>query len=354
LEASEIDTIQKTFIDSLFRGKEKENNRKVLKELLLHGEMTHYTLASRVFGDKYSTAHGRVIALKNLGVVEKKGERPGTKNKQPTVLWGLSSLGFWITVHEWDEGKEKCRKLISNYWKDFTEIYHLDEVETEDPLYPFFTEWLESDQGMIEFLDNFGHAALASRENALVGFRRMVDLGLLMLHTGRDYVFNVSERAVLNRDPYEALGEIARNHKIFGKLDAVLSETDAPLYAESNKAAYEELLRKLSFVPQSLAKKLAETPLLTYQSPLDRSGTLPYVSTRSLKETLAEAKKRLTGPRKGRLYLPISEIVIEGDRICIVTNEPEEISSVWKDNCDLYVVRREHEKGVVFPMRRSK
>jgi hypothetical protein len=255
-----------------------------------------------------------------------------------------------------DEGKAECRKLISKYWEAFTEIYHLDEVETDGPLYAQFTEWLESDVGMIDFLDTFGASAIANRQTALISFRRMVDYGLLALHSGRSYVFYLPyESSVGGREPYAALGEIAREHKLFGKLHAVLRETDGPLYSEINKEAYEEVRRKLSALPESVAKQLAETPLFSHESVMDNADTLSHFVEKPLKQALAAARKELTErkSKKGFLFFPIYWIVIDEGRVCIVTDEPDSLSSVWKDNCELFVLHEEGSKSIRVTKRRG-
>lgn len=339
--------VQRNYLDSLFSGKQREHNRGVLRALLLHGEMTHYQVAHLVFGDKYSSAHDRIVNLSGCGLLVQKGERPGTANKLPTAVWGLSPLGFWVAVHEFDEAKAKFRPLIVDYWKTFTEIYRLDEVETEEPLYRLFTEWLKSDQGMVKVLDDFGHAAFANKGYALITFRRMVDIGLLTVLVGRNFAFYLSDRSVAGRDPYQALGEIALRDKLFGKLHAVFRETDAPLRSEINKAMYEELHEKLPSIPEPLAKQLAETPFFRYLSTLENSGVFPCIAARPLQKALDQMKSALTehsdedmneDHMDELLSVSLSQIVINGDRVCLVTEDPGSIDSLWKDNFDVYWV----------------
>lgn len=352
LEAYEIvtNTVWQYYLDSLFSGKQKEHNRGVLRELLLHGEMTHYQLARRVFGGKYSSAHDRVTALKNRTLLQMKGERPGTRNKQPTALWGLSPLGFWVAVHEFDEGKAKFRPLIEDYWKTFTEVYRLDKVETEEPLYTLFTKWLKSDQGMVKVLDDFGHAAFANKGYALITFRRMVDIGLLTVLVGRAFAFYESDRSVAGRDPYQALGEIAVRHELFGKLYAAFRETDALIQPQINKVLYEEIHEKLPTIPEHLAKQLAVTPFYRYLSTMQNAGVFRCIAEKSLPEALAEIKSILadhtdedmTEEDMNLLFtVSISHIVINGDRVCLVTEDLERIDSLWRDNFDVYWVTRQ-------------
>lgn len=247
-----------------------------------------------------------------------------------------------MQAHRRRLAREKCADIIIQHWKKFTKIYQLDRTgEIERSLYRAFTEWLQSDRGLIDFLNMFGHYPLLTQTHGFVTFRRMIDMGLLSLHGGGQLVACASSIDFFGTpmNPFEALGEIAREHKVLGKLHNTLREVDAPLYSYLNKNAHEELLRKLSIcLPSQLAEKLVSTPFFTHQTGEETYETLKRISPDSLRKTLARAKETLKSRRQAKGPHPtVDYIVVEKDRICILTEVPETISPEWKDYCDLFV-----------------
>jgi len=338
-------------VKSFFSGKHASNNRGILKELLLSESLNRHTLSKRLEVD-YTTIHDRIRELSRQGIVEEKGQRPGEKNKkQSTVLWGIAALGLWLAVHAVPmisredskssrERKERetrtirtkaldeCKARILQYWRVFTEIYELDSVETEGDAYREFTKWLESDKGTLEFLDTFGAWPIAGRAAGLGTFRRMIDLSLAIRHgawlqalpaSGVEYAYG--EWLKDPKSPYRALAEIAVQHEKLRKLDRTLRETDAPLNAYLEKAAYNDVVEELR-VPlgQEVAERLARTPLLSGKRPVNVSSQiLGYFS-------------------KDSFFNEITWIRVEAGRVVILTDDRDEISEQWKEYCDVEVL----------------
>jgi DNA-binding Lrp family transcriptional regulator len=338
LGASAIDTLQREFVNSLFKGKEGANNCRIL-ELMTEKPLTFFEIQQEL-DKKYSTVHDRITALAGQGIVEEKGKKAAW-NKQLISLWGLSPLGLWVAAHRPDMvmARVKCGSTILEYWRKFTAIYELDKVQTEPRFYEYITNWFESDEGLLEFLDTFGAWPLAGEGAALGTFRRMIDLALLHRHGasvpiipgfGKIRYGRLGDSSkpewyseMSTRNPYLALAEIAAKHEMFSKLDAVLREVDAPLREYHNRLAHDELVPKLR-VPlrEDIAEKLAVTPFFIDKSTSDTgvsSQTLSLISPDSLADFGAE-------------------IVIEADRVSITTDDPDRINPLWKDYCDVYVL----------------
>jgi len=284
---------------------------------------------------KKTTVHDRIDSLSKLGLVEKKDEVPAKKNKQPVPLWGLAPFGLWVTAHEPILlGIEKCRRTIMDHWTKFTEIYGLDKVRTEEPAYQPFTNWLESNEGLLEFLDTFGSWPLAGEIAAFGTFRQMIDLGLLRRHGALlpilpavgEIECNLGEWVMSAgpKNPYLALGEIASKHETFGKLDSVLRKVNAPIFKYYDKVAYEELVEKLS-VPlgKAIATKLAVTPFYTDRKMPDIGISLENLAFLS-PDSLFDSGTRIT---------------IKADKVSVETFDPDEINAEWKEYCELHVIK---------------
>ncbi len=54
-------------------------------DLLLRSEPLNYWTISKRIGKKYGTVHPRIMDLYRQRILGKKGEKPGAKNRQPTV-----------------------------------------------------------------------------------------------------------------------------------------------------------------------------------------------------------------------------------------------------------------------------
>jgi len=342
-------------VKSLFSGKHASNNRRILKKLLVDGPLNNHTLSRRL-GIDSTTIFDRIHKLAEQGIIEEKGKRPGKKNKQQlTVFWGLSALGLWVAAHAVPmiarrdsksrrekkeqeartirgEGLAKCRETISGYWERFTEIYQLDKVETDEPFYQSFTQWLTTDEGVLHFLDTFGAWPLAGRAAALGTFRRMIDLALLRLHGawleilpayGVEHTRDDWIRSADSQNPYQALGELAARHKKLRKLDTILQEVDVPLYAYLEKTARDELVQELSLpLGEATARKLAVTPFFADQ-----------------KMSRADVSSQTLGLLSPNAFFDIgARIWIKPDRVSIETDNPDKINPAWKDYCDLDVI----------------
>jgi DNA-binding Lrp family transcriptional regulator len=335
-------------VNSFFSGKDASNNRGILKELLSSAPLNKHAL-SRKLGVDYTTILGRIRELSLKGIIEEKGQRPGQKNKkQSTVLWGIAPLGLWLAAHAVPmtsredsktsrERKERearmiktkalneCEKRISQYWKMFTDAYQLDKVKTEGDAYSEFTKWLESDKGILEFLDTFGPWPLAGTAAGLGTFRRMVDLALAIRHGAWLQILPASGVEHAHGEwwkdpgsPYRALAEIAFQHEGLRKLDAVLRETDTPLNMYLEKAAYADVVEKLR-VPlgQEVAEQLAKTPLFKNQEPANVSSE---IHSYFLKDSFINRA---------------SCIEIEGGKVVFWTDEPRKVSNQWKRHCEV-------------------
>jgi DNA-binding Lrp family transcriptional regulator len=343
-------------VNSFFSGKHASNNRGILRELLSsredsRGESTSLNrhALSKKLGVDYTTIHDRIRELSQKGIIEEKGQRPGQKNKkQPTVLWGMAPLGLWLAVHavpmisredskSSKERKEQeakmirtkalneCEKRITQYWKMFTEAYLLDRVKTEGDAYSDFTKWLESDKGILEFLDTFGPWPLAGTAAGLGTFRRMIDLALAIRHGAWLQILPASGVEHAHGEwwkdpgsPYHALAEIALHHEGLRKLDTVLRETDARLNAYLEKTAYADVVEKLR-VPlgQEVAEELAKTPLFKKEKPANVSSE---IHSYFLKDSFINRA---------------SCIEIEDGKVVFWTDEPRKVSDQWKRYCEV-------------------
>jgi len=323
--------IWKYYLDSLFSGKQKGHNRDVLKQLLLRGEMTHFQLARHVFGGSYSSAHDRVVRLSELGVLIKKGERPGGGNKRPTTVWGLSPLGLWVAAHREDmpEARGMCGKHISEYWNAFTEIYHLDKVRGQKPAYDGFTKWLLSDKGLVNFLDNFGPRPLEGEIAALSAFFHMMELSLMVRRLtwigpsgGYGYQWNIP---LLYEGKYQKLGELAAKHEKFSKLESTLDDVNRPFENYLMHQAREKFIDRLSPVlGHSVAEKLSRISLF-------EEGKLQvpdwYAASLAL-GFLDEDSFEKNG----------TQLVIGTRTVTVKTRESSRIASEWREYCNSEVI----------------
>jgi hypothetical protein len=348
--------IKEEYLNSLFTGKRAKNNEKILDRLLTEPKRLNRNQISRRIGVAYETGYGRVEALEKLGLVEV---------KEPTNRYGLTAEGLWVQAQRREVAREKCSEIIQEAWKEFDEIYDLSGVKTREPYYELLKSWLRSDEGLLDFLDTFGSETLGNQEQALLAFRRMLDLGLL--NQNMDYTLTVfrsdTRLGETSIEPTQALAAIAREHKLFSKLHRTLREVDAPLYAHINKAAHDALtLELVKALPLPVAQKLASTPIFAYQPAIGATASLDHVTSDSLQKTLNEVKRLVAGRpefmKKTIVTWPFFKIVIEDQRVSLVTDRsdwPQRISSEWMEYCDIYVIRKERGKVVVDynPSRRS-
>jgi hypothetical protein len=118
--------------------------------------------------------------------------------------------------------------------------------------------------------------------------------------------------------PYRALAEIAVKHEKLRRLDAVLQDTDAPLDAYLEKAAYADVVERLR-VPlgQDIAEELAKTPLFKNQKPANvSSGILSYFS-------------------KDSFINRASCILIEEGKVIVWTDGPRRVTDQWRKHCEV-------------------
>lgn len=345
----------------LFQGKERKNNRRII-ELLAQDEepMIVYQIRERLGIDRkrYSTILYRVRNLEKAGILQKVGETQASKTHEMSSLFQLSPMGLVHAARSL-QGRprelaiERCRKRILGTWKKFTELYALDKVQTDWPAYQFFTEWLESDEGVLHCLDT---QILTDEAEPLIAFRRMIDQGILLIESTGEFEPTSLDEREWKRWPYMMLAEIAIKHPELRKLHSTLREVDAPLYAHLKSHHVMEMVAFLSkAVPVPVAKKLATTPLFEEYTAGMIDRTRYYITSKSLAETLRDAKKSL-GERKQRqlqakpgqeeetaledilagMIIPIDVVVVEERRLTIVTEDPNQISPEWRQYCDIY------------------
>jgi len=344
LEATAIDSLQEQFVNSIFKGKEGKTNALILNRLLNEPHPLNKNKIRWRIDKSYGTVYPRIDALKELGLLEAKDPAGN--------LWGLSALGLWVQAHRQPLALQRCGEMISKAWKTFTELYSLDNVKTEFPYYEFLTDWLKSDVGLLDFLNVFGPAPISSEQRALLTFRRMIDLSILNFNSGYELPTFTSkiELAGATVDPTEALAEIVRSHKLLSQLHEAIREVDGPLYAYINNESIEKVR---SLLPHSVADKLAATPFFKDQLAKEAGETLLYISETSLDKTLEEVEANMKRKlRKGVWRILIHKIVIDRDRVSIVTEKPESISTKWREYCDLYFLRRDG-KAVIVEMQRA-
>jgi len=325
----ETDSIQKVGIGYLFRGKEGANNRRVLGLLLKQGPLTPWTIAKRL-GKGYSTIHDRIKALSEDGLIEKKSERPAAKNKQPTFLWGLTAHGLWVLARTREPlAIEKCARTILDHWAKFTQIYKLDKVRPR-LLYGAITEWLETDEGILQLLRIFGAWPLSGEGAALSTFRRMVDLALLyrrgewlpIVQPVQEQPSGGKPAQFKSQFAYQVLGEIATRHREFAKLETVLEEVDGPFIEYLVECARKELVQKLREpLGEAVAQKLGMTPLFK-----DEGG---WHITGAEAESLVESMSATTFG---------AEIYVGRDRVDIITPHPDMVSEEWKQHCTVHLL----------------
>ena len=334
---------------------------------MFESNLNSHVLSKRLRIDS-TTILDRIRELDKQGIIEKTGERPGKKNReQRTALWSISSLGLWVAAHATpmitrqdlkntrerkeketkeirNEALEKCEEKISKYWKIFTQIYQLDKVKTERPIYQSFTEWLNSDEGLLNFLDAFGCASLTSELDALINFARMMEFSLLINQMGWlpvrgipqiEYVAHVflgTSMPILQdvAGQYYELGELAANHERYGKLDSILFEVNRPWQNYLAEEARQRFIARIGpILGHSVAKRLSSIPILEewqkYQNLF--AGSAANLALDALRDD-AIADEGI-------------QLVIEDKKVTIRTNDSNAIRSEWKEYCDLEVLPKE-------------
>jgi hypothetical protein len=319
----------------LSQGKERKNNQRIIELLLQHDEpMIVYQIRQQLGIDRKrnSTILSRVKDLEIAGILEKAGEFKASKTHQTSDRFQLSLVGLLEAARSLEGNAkrlaiERCRRKIVGPWKTFTLLYELDKVQTDWPAYEFFMEWLQSDEGILHFLDTFGTWPIASEAAALYTFRRMIDLALLRRHGawlttlpafGVEYTDREWLKSHDRENPYVALAELAANHEKFQKLDSILREVDGPIEEHIDRIAYAEIVEKLKApLGETIAKKLAVTPFFK-----ERNASGIGVSS--------EIRRFLS---RGAFIDFFNAIFVEGNRVIIATDEPDRINPEWKEHC---------------------
>ncbi len=343
---------QKELVKFVFGGKKNASGRTTNEQILnlffdlsadpeTDRPLNKNKIAENI-GIGFGTVQPRVNALKEKDLLETKD--PAGK------LYTISPKGLWVLAHNPSKTQaalvlERCEKVISERWNTFSKLYHLDKVKTEEmPAHELLTDWLK-EEGLLDFLDTFEGAPLRSETEAFIVFRRMIDLAMLDMHTGyRMPVFTSRiELADWSINPSEALAEIITSHKLLSRVNDALRVADAPLYAYINKDSVEKLRQ---FLPRSVGDKLAENSFFDGSDASAIGDALRYTSIESL-STAMEIMEKLVRSRKhekGMLQIPSFKIVRDGEKVCILTEDPESISAKWKEYCYLYVPRKEGNK----------
>jgi DNA-binding Lrp family transcriptional regulator len=326
-------------------------NQKIIELLAEHEEpLIVYQIRKRLGIDRKrnSTILYRVGKLEEAGILERTGaEHEGSKKRETSDRFQLSLVGLLeaarsLQGHAKKAAIERCKRKIVGPWKTFALLYELEEVQTDWPAYYFFTEWLESDDGILHFLDTFGIWPMAGEPAAIYTFRRMIDLALLRRRGawltalpafGVEYVHGewVDDkwlegewvRSSEYENPYMALAELAANHEKFQKLDLILREVDRPIEEYFDRTAYAEIVEKLKApLGETVAKKLAATPFFK-----ERNASSTGVSS--------EIRRSLSPDAFINFY---SSITVKPDRVIIGTDDPDGINPEWKEHCyvDVY------------------
>jgi hypothetical protein len=311
-----------------FRGKEGSNNQRILTLLLSQEPLTHWTIAKRI-DRPYSTVWGRVTTLSEDGLLEKKTERPGAKNKQPVPLWGLTAYGLCVLAMRGETlAIEKCARAITDHWKKFNQIYKLDKIRPR-LLYDAITEWLKTNEGILQLLRTFGAWPLSGESAALSTFRRMIDLALLYRHGEWLPIVQAVQEQPSSDKPaqftsqfaYRLLGEIATRHREFGRLETVLQEVDGPFIEYLVECARKELVQKLREpLGEAVAQKLGMTPLFKDENRWHTTGAEADNLLKSISSTITFG----------------AEIYVGHDRVDIITPYPDMISEEWKQHCAVH------------------
>jgi hypothetical protein len=345
-----------------FRGREGRNNKRIV-EILSPSSVRSRRQIRNGLDRVYSVVYDRLTDLEKRGIIEKKGEIEAKKTHMRIPLFGLTSYGLYVAAVHLSNSQartsasEECRKKLMDHWKTFCKLYGLAEVRTDEPLYDYVTAWLESDGGTSEMLETFGHQILTDEAQALIAFRRMIDMGLLLTEPGEEFEPMSLDEREWKRWPYMMLARIAIKHPQLQKLHSTLREVDAPLYAHLKSHHVREMVALLSkAVPEPVAKKLATTPLFEEYTAGMIDRTRYHITSKSLAETLGDAKKSLRERKQRQLQakpaqeerktaledilagmiIPIDVVVVEERRLTIVTEDPNQISPEWRQHCDIY------------------
>jgi hypothetical protein len=366
--------IQQVAPDLLTKGREGKTNEKIL-EFLTQKPMTAYQL-SRESEKAYATIFDRLDDLKARGVIQEKGKTRAAKTRGELSLWGLSSYGLYLATQSLDlqtriRALNECQLRLSKYWDIFWELYEFDLVKDRTLRHRFLRNWIASTEGISEILGTFGHTPLEGEAQALIAFRRMLDIGIILVQSEDDFALTKIGSLQQSANFVQALtylAGIAIDHPRLRKLHDVIREVDGPLYSRIKSEAFERTAARLSrSVPEPIARKLAMTPFFRdyplalmdltdhhiVDSPVE---DVILAATRDIKQAREwdrNSKKELKMATKNGKELTlqvinrpsIQKIVLETDRLSIVTSNPNVISREWiRQSNRVYVV---DEKGQV-------
>ncbi len=356
----------------LFSGREGKNNESILA-LLIQEKLTAYQLSKRL-GIAYATIFGRLRDLKDRKILEEQGKVRAARSHADIPLWGLAAYGFYFTatqeinldIRRW--ALTECQRRFSSYWDIFWKLYEFDLSRHKTLTDRFLRHWIRSDEGIVEILRNFGSSPLEGESQALIVFRRMLDIGVILVQSEGDFVLNKLGTVLQSTNFTSALtylGKLALNHPRLRTLHETVREIDGPLYSRIKSDAFTQTVVRLSkSSSEEVSRRLAVTPFfrdfplsvmdmtdhLFVDDPLDevvenavegvrRAVKIEKRDTRSLKKS---AKRK---PSIQVIHYPVvQKVVLEPAGYRIVTNDPAAISEEWLRNShEVYVIDHKGE-----------
>jgi len=360
----------------LFTVRERTNNENILG-LLIRENLTAYKI-SKLLEIDYTTIFDRLKDLKKQNIIEAKGRTRATKSGNEIILWGLTTrgLGFAATqevnLNIRDFALAECQRKLSSYWNVFWKLYEFDLSTHGSAMKRFVRRWMRSDEGIIETLRTFGPSMLEGESQALIAFRRMLDIGIILVQSEGDFVLNklgIIQPSTNFTSALTYLARIALDHPKLRKLHDTIREIDGPLYSRIRSDEYNQTVVRLSTSTSAkVAQKLAMTPFFR-DNPLGVMGMLErhFVDTpldkvvrdavgeikRAVRKEKLDARKLEKSAKRGAtiiraIYHPsVQKVVLEPGRYRIVTSDPGAISDEWLRNShEVYVIDREGEVKV--------
>jgi hypothetical protein len=350
----------------LFGGREGGNNESILG-LLIQNKLTAYQIAKRL-GKAYSTIFDRLDDLEKRGIIEEKGKTDAAKTHSKIQLWGLSPYGLYVAALQCVNQEirvfalNECQRTLLAAWGVFWKLYEFDLVTDRTFRHRYIRNWVASDEGIIEFLRTFGHTPLQGEAQALIAFRRMLDIGIILVESEGDFALTKlgnSQQSTNFAQTLTFLAGIANDHPKLRKLHEAMREVDGPLYSRIKSEAFEQAVLQLSkSVPIAVARKLTITPLFRNYPLALMDMTKSHIVDSSLDQVVSSAvssvkhaveqnrrthrAKRSTKNKSSLIqvdYHPsIQQVVLEPGGLNIVTNDPDAISKEWLRSSDIVIV----------------
>jgi hypothetical protein len=241
--------------------------------------------------------------------------------------------------------------------------------------YNFIKNWLESDEGIIETLQTFGHTILESESYALIAYRQMLDIGVILVQSDDDFILvgkGTPRQSANFAHALTYLARIALEHPVLRKLHEAAREVDGPLYRHIKAEEFEKTVARLSkSCPPNVARKLAMTPFFRkYPVGLMKLTEAHFVDeplqevisqqVEAVKEAVRWENRKNFALRNSKRasvtsvqvshHPSIQKVIFEPHRYDIVTNDPAEISAEWlRNSAEVYVIDHQghvaHRKG---------